>query len=87
MIIYLSIIGVGVTQLTQKASYSEANVSKHKFRTNCESIERHRSLHDTIVFCVYCGHVAYDRNHGEASNKEAQDVAKDPCPRNPICDA
>lgn len=36
----------------------------------------------TIVYCEYCGHVAFYCNQHDL-NDERQRVAKEPCPRTP----
>ena len=53
------------------------NKYPHKFK-HIESV----STYTGSVYCEYCGHIAFHANTGGECRKEAQRVAKEPCPNN-----
>lgn len=51
----------------------------HKFKHGSNGT----GSYDHVVFCEYCGHVAFYANKFTNSFKEMQAVAKEPCERSP----
>ena len=41
------------------------------------------STYTGVVFCEYCGHIAFHANTGGDRRIEAQRIAKLPCPNHP----
>ena len=50
---------------------------QHKYKALCNG------GYHFVVYCEYCGRIAWDGNHTELSLKEHQGKAEEPCPRTP----
>ena len=54
----------------------------HKFKHN----ENAPSHYGVVVYCEYCGVIAFWGNGSEKTNLEGQGMAVQPCPRSPESD-